>query len=415
MFSKSVYNSYIKLYNFIVMKTKVNFKSKPLFEKTNLNDFVNHNSKYILLLFIYTILVICMCVLLGIGFNPNDINTSLELVPENIQIMRGISIFLIAWTIFIFSWILKLTIENCKANTIKKEWFRILFFIPIVNIYTFYVLFSFIPFSKFWLWFSNGFKTDKELYYLNSRKQLIYYISIGVLFIMTPVAVMVWILPENSSSSGLNDTWFEGIHYFTLQTNLLCWVLVLTYVINPAFKIFKSKTWFQICTCNIAIVSITYLAGLLPINIIDGSTNDWSDYTWAKTMWEHAVNPIIFISFSMFYILFKKEILVLDYLTSLKYSMVIPTVYLFYVTCLPFVCNDSVYGFITNCNPNLPNSAGSIISHGEWYIFFIIVAYWFVFIAILTLLWYIKEKMRLKYEQLSRQKQEQQIESKQLL
>ncbi|MBR2651735.1 hypothetical protein IKD48_03010, partial [bacterium] len=60
--------------------------------------------------------------------------------------------------------------------------------------------------------------------------------------------------------------WFMSLHYFTVQTNLLCLFFIMLFVINPGQKIFRANAFLIYCTTYILVVGLVYDLILLPIN-----------------------------------------------------------------------------------------------------------------------------------------------------
>ncbi|MDE6473119.1 MAG: DUF1600 domain-containing protein [Ureaplasma sp.] len=368
------------------------FKSKPFFKKIEAID-DSFISKYLFYIFMMLILSIAFSLLFGFGFS----------IESNINLtLKAISIFCLSWFVLFFIWWIIQTHYYLKLADDKNKWIEIFSFLVLFNLISIIRLSKKISRTKFNEWLTIPFqKTNFENgvnLYFNKK----WYLNLICLIIMSPLLVLIW-FPDGMNivefyklNSGYDNMWFEGFHYFTIQTNLLCFLYLLVFVINPRIKLFDNDSVLICLLAYIFIVSFTYNFFLLPSN---SSKTEWIALKWVKTCWEHIINPVAFIGIEIYLMCYtsKKSSKHQDYLTTLKFGMVIPSIYLCYALLLPFVANKSVYGFITNCNPNLMNSEGSLLKHGEWYMLFCILAYWFVFVGIITMFWRIKYSFYQKY------------------
>ena len=207
---------------------------------------------------------------------------------------------------------------------------------------------------------------------------------------MSPTFWLTW-FPEygDFSDPNLHNLWFEGYHYFTIQTNLLCFIYCFVFVVYPKMKLFNKDSILICLMSYLFIVGFTYDFIMFP----SISKDKWGIIKWIKSCWDHIVNPILFIAIGIYNLYFscKNRNVYQDYFTILKFGMIIPSIYLLYALVLPFVTNCSVYWFITNCNPNLVNEQpNSLLKYGEWYLVFVMIVYWFVFVGIITMFWRIK-------------------------
>lgn len=343
-------------------------------------------SKQFFLLLFNLLMFLSFAITIGIGFSQPYLNMIVSQVPINIQSSRAVSIFFLAWYLFSTVWLIKLGLEKSNKNGINVD-VDCFAFIPFVSIILMINLTIHVGWKLFWSFIKQNFAPSNELRQLYSRKSPKYIVSCVICVLMFPVAIMVW-MPEYVSNFGdsgfdLFNVWFFGIHYFTLQTNLLCVLFLVIFIIHPYFSIFKSNTFLVWCLSYIIIVSGTYNLGLLPINIFSGTTGAWTPYKWFKTMYEHVINPLLFLGYSLFIFFGTPNMKQRKYFTTLKFGMVIPTIYLFYALVLPFITTQSVYGIPTNCNPNLPNGS-TFMPYGAWYMCFVIIAFWFLFVGVIT-------------------------------
>lgn len=378
------------------------FKSQPFIK---LNYIQNRKQKtlpkMLNLMVIGLILISAFFVLIGLGYQPPYANVNAPDVPGWIQAVRGVSIFCLLWWLVCSLWLMKLGFEMYN-QTQKRRWQIFSWsLIPYLNLIGISYIFQNMRWSDYSIWFLNLFETDAELKIWYSRKSWRYILFIFIAIIISPEIVFAWLPhydPEFYPVYGrnLDNVWFYGMQYFTIQTNLLCVLFAWTFVLFPHWKIFKSHTWLIWCITYLMIVGITYDAFLLP-NDFRSKVSNWSQYKWTKTMWEHVVNPIIFCGGGIILLSQTKSIKSRDWLTTLKFGMIIPSIYLFYVFIAPFMSFQTVYSWLTNANPNVPNMPGGLTPHGEWYMIFLMAGYWFVFIGVMTGIWYIDITSYYKY------------------
>lgn len=333
------------------------------------------------------ILSIASSLLLGFGFSGSDKDrTALTL--------RAISMFCVFWFITFFIWWIEQTHYYLKLSKSKTKALECLSFLPIFNLVSIIRLSREITKLEFNSWLFNLFSKTNFENTANDYFTKKWYLNLATLIVMTPFLVLLW-WPDgeniidfyNKSNELHNNMWFEGFQFFTIQTNLLCFIYLLIFVINPRIKFFDNDSALICLLSYLFIVAITYDFVLLPTK--GSSLNDWEAMKWIKTCWEHVLNPIMFITIGIYnlHYICRTNNKRLDYLTTLKFGMVIPSIYLSYVLVLPFVSYNSVYGSITNVNPDVITSSGK---HGDWYKAFFIIGYWFVFIGIITMFWTIK-------------------------
>lgn len=354
-------------------------------------------SKQFFLILFNIIMFISFAITIGIGFSAEYINLSVEKIPINIQSSRAVSIFFLSWYLFSSFWLIKLGLEKSKNN------FELdcLSFVPFIGMIMLIHLTILVGWKTFWKFIIENFSSSNELKQLYSRKSPKYIVSCIICILMFPVAIIVW-MPEYISNFGVSgfdlfNVWFFGIHYFTLQTNLLCVLFLIIFIIHPHFKIFKSNTFLIWCLSYIVIVSGTYNLGLLPINVLTGTIDNWTSYKWFKTMYEHVVNPLLFLGYSIFVIFWTPNMKQRQFMTTLKFGMIIPTIYLFYALILPFITTQSVYGIPTNCNPNLSNGT-TFMPYGAWYMCFVILAFWWLFVGVISGFYFLMKKGLKYYE-----------------
>lgn len=387
------------------------FNSKTIVQNKHLiriqKSIFNQINKNFLLLIVQILIFIPMVICIVFGFNSTNSNLPVQEISENTATYRSISLFLILWYIAIYCFI----VSTKSSKTIQI--LNILSFIPIFNIINIlYIIFK-NNWCFFLLWFKSNFEPDWKLDMVYSRASWKYKMMIALLVIMTPIIVLVLYqksdylntYPNNGDGDIIvyNNLWFCSLQYFTIQTNLLCYLFVLLFVIKPNMKIFKHHTFLISCIVYIFVVGVTYDFALFPIKIVNGEIYDWNWYKYLTNIYEHLINPIAFVTCGLILICKDNpQILRLKYKQYIIYTMIVPTIYLIYALIMPFVTNVSVYGFVTNCNPDVYNEmvidSTNFMSHGQWYNIFFIIGYWFLFIGLLSGMFYLDLKKANKWK-----------------
>ncbi len=362
-------------------------------------------SKIIFFSFMLMLLSCLWITFCGIGFQPNYVSMVGDAqlvgqVPSGVQTVRDLFLFalfwyttFLIWTIIQITWYFKLK----PTDDIVTEAFIAMSMIPFLNIGTIVVASKKNKYDKFLGWLKNPFTLESEIDVSASRwKWVMYFI---VLIVMTPMVIMLWFPipsteqappPGTENFVPLENMWFDGLQFFTIQTNLMCYIYVIFKLMFPRAKMFKNDSILVCLIAYIVIVCLTYNFALLPFQ--SEKAKLWPARKWAKTIWEHIINPIVFVSTG--FVSMKKNKIVKnsnsDLMSTLKFGMIVPTIYLLYALFSPFLTTTSVYDWVTNCNPTLPNS----FSHhpfGAWYIIFFMIAYWFIFVGVITLNRYFRD------------------------
>lgn len=386
------------------------------------NHYYLNNKNYsqinkLFLLFIFQILILAgMITLTLLGYNNEYNSVPVQNIPETIASYRTSSIFFMCWYVVIYIFITRTSLKILNPFLKNISIFSI---IPIFSI----ISLIYIGFKNNWflfkIWFKTLFEPDYELSKIYARNTWRYKMMSVLFVIMLPIVVIVFYqnsdfvvtYPENGIGDQIiyNNLWFCSLQYFTIQTNLLCVLYVLLFIIKPDLKIFKYHTFLISCIVFIFIVGFTYDFALFPIKIANGEIKTWNWYKYFANVYEHLINPVAFTTCGLLLILKDNpNIKHLKYKTNLFYSLIIPTIYLVYATISPFVSNSSVYGFVTNCNPNVYNEIvlgqQNIMSHGQWYFIFIIIGYWFIFFGLLSGLYFLDIKLGQKKEKMNNEK-----------
>lgn len=387
-------------------KSKEHFFTK--IKKTDENFF----SKTIFISFMLFVLGVLWISFISIGFQPKyaSIIYDAELLaklPLVISTIRGVSIFAMLWYLVFLIWGILQIYWFFKINENKKLKFWILvLWVPILNWITIYFCSKFLSVISFKKWLNNPFETDDNIHHTAIGWKWI--MNLVGLIIMTPMVAMTFFpvysdkpefdpnkYPNLAGATKLDNLWFEGFHFFTIQTNFMCYFYLVFKLALPRAKMFRNDSVLLSVISYIFIVSITYNFVLLP-----GYGSDifsWTARDWVKTCWEHMINPVVFIIIGFVSMRHNKRLenTKSDLLSTIKFALIVPTVYLSYAIILPIFTTESVYGWVTNINSTLPNSF-SLVPMGAWYIVFLPIAYFGLFAGVISLSWFIRNKIYLK-------------------
>ena len=390
---------------------KISFQSKALVNYKEIDQKeIFLFPKIAFLSLVQIVLGAWMIAFICVGFQANYQSYSIQQLPEWVATFRSISLFLILWYVAVSCFLLHHGIQEIKFNNKLIGYNVSLSLLLIPSFLNLFFSLKNTNWNYVKKYFQFLFTDDADLKEHFSRKNWKYWMMLGVLIVMTPMLLFVFYLGPNHKGFlviGENGThlpeqkeyysnfWYNSLQYFTIQTNLFCYLWVILFVIFPYKKLFKSNSYLIYAVTYLLIVGVTYDFALLPNKIVGGETANWTSYDWATTVYEHMVDPIVFCGSGIVILSQSKKFITRDYLTTLKFGLIIPTIYLTYALINPFVCNESVYGWFTNSNPNLwTNYAdvdSSIPKHGEPYFCLFIIAYWLVFVGVITAFWTINQ------------------------
>lgn len=381
------------------------FSSRPFYNQytyqTDLHQFLAN--KLVWLLFLNMVMFILFAVCMGIGYQPDYLNRSVlplqiglqghtnflpQPLPQNIRTFRAVGIFFGAWYVMLSAWLIKLGINMVQKQQFKFGYLYCFSFIFGLNTGLWIYELIHLNWTSFWLYVKSWFANDRTYNEFSFKRSIGYWLAVVSLIITSPI---IWFslfrsqdLNQIKTQVGYNtNLWFDSLQYFTIETNLLCYLVLVIYVFNPQWKIFKYNDVLIALGAYIIVVSLTFNFGILPFNF-EKSYKPYP-YKIARTVFEHIINPIMYVLTFVF--IFKTQgRFYNDYLTTLKYSLIVPAIYGVYVLITPLMCGTSVYSSMTNTNPDL------VIGHaghgGSYWMFLIYPAFVLIFTAIITLLWW---------------------------
>lgn len=212
-----------------------------------------------------------------------------------------------------------------------------------------------------------------------------------IVFLVTVVSLIFIFLTLDVQEDPINDPrtlwWFRKFSFFTEWSNFSCFLVCFLFLLNHRWKIFDNGKFMNYIAIYILFVLIVFWTVLLPgAVIINGVPHVKTDKINGiiSTGWFHLITPVAYVLFVAFYNYFWIDYRNLKITNYYKTVFYFPLTYCFYTYTLPFIANISVYGLMTNTNPNNAPFGDQVTINGEK------VArageYWhFVFIPLLLL------------------------------
>ncbi|MGL5521880.1 MAG: DUF1600 domain-containing protein [Metamycoplasmataceae bacterium] len=203
---------------------------------------------------------------------------------------------------------------------------------------------------------------------------------IGLIFIS--IVDPVEISPEFDAES---NPLFGVFSYFTQLTNLFVFIYSVIYLINPGGNIFRKNIFLISTTSYIFIVGLIFWAYLFPVSLTKGFRVAYpTDFSFVKTFWLHAVTPLSFAGFFILISSTKTNKELSKFWKLVGPSLPYPLLYGLYIYILPFISRISVYGALTNTNPNMFPFDGDITKNLGSYINFV----WMGLLALVFILFF---------------------------
>ncbi len=186
---------------------------------------------------------------------------------------------------------------------------------------------------------------------------------------------------------------FDTFSYFTQLTNIACFVFMTFFVAFSKKIAFRNNTILIAVSAYIFIVSAIFWVYLFPTSL-DHYTKA---FQWAKTSWTHAVVPVLFIAFAITSLLINKNA-PQKFGKMIGVSMIYPLSYGVFTYSLPFYTRFSVYGSLTNINPNMNTSIGlnEASKNGSLWMIGAIFLLGAIFILMIFIFWLIAYKINKK-------------------
>ncbi|WP_052663116.1 DUF1600 domain-containing protein [Mycoplasmoides pirum] len=160
------------------------------------------------------------------------------------------------------------------------------------------------------------------------------------------------------------------IDKFTWQSNILLLIFSFFYVFLPKHQFLKTDSFL---ICVLTYIFFTFFGYNFILTFLNNgySGNPLDIFI---SVWTHLICPVLFIICGILKFVFEpQKIRLRRFIRILSFGMIYPTIYLIYLSTIPFVFNNgnetySIYGIATNTKDN-PSIAWPII-FGMYFLFF---------------------------------------------
>ncbi|MGL5643776.1 MAG: hypothetical protein ACRCW3_03340 [Metamycoplasmataceae bacterium] len=280
-------------------------------------------------------------------------------LPVIVQAYRALLMMLLTlfFSISVLSFWETTKIEEKRIRTLY--FFSIGFLTWVLLPYTFILASKHKSYSKFWEYL----KTKKDapeqiniatwLSSFKKRKDILFWNTSLFLFLILIVLVdfsLIWINQDHNQNDPHSNIMFNTFSYFTQLTNFVIIFFVFLFLVAHNTIIFRKNILLILMATYITIVGVVFWSFLIPFGNIQESYSILTDLV--KTIWLHLVTPLTFAAFTICSLFVSKE-KPSTYLRTAALSGPYPMTYGMYAYSLSFVTRYSVYGVITNINPNM--------------------------------------------------------------
>ncbi|MGL5204748.1 MAG: DUF1600 domain-containing protein [Metamycoplasmataceae bacterium] len=239
-------------------------------------------------------------------------------------------------------------------------------------------------------WFSS-FKKKKDLLFWNTS------LFIFLILIVLVDFALIWVTTDYAKDDPNSNIMFNKFSYFTLWTNFAIIFFVFLFLFAHQTIIFRRNTLLILMATYITIVGVVFWSFLIPFGNIEESYGILTELV--KTIWLHFITPVVFVAFAICSLFVSKEE-PSSYFKTAALSGPYPMIYGMYAYSLSFVTRHSVYGSITNLNPNMVDWRTGIVGNPlNIFYFFMICATFYLFCFIFWKISYIAYKKGLKVEE----------------
>ncbi len=326
------------------------------------------------------------------------------ILPVSVQVYRGL--MMVSLVMFITTWFASLwEINKISDKKMKRNYFLTGgLFVWTLLPYTFTLALQTKSYQQFWSYlktkkdapeqinfykWGSGFKQKKNRLFWNTTLFLFLLLVIIIDFIW------MWVLKEYSENDPNKNVLFNTFSYFTQLSNLVIIFFAIIFSFSHQTIIFRNNTIMILLAAYITVVGVCFWAYLLPFGNLKYDYPTWPDFI--KTTWLHGVVPITFVVFTINSLYISKEKPNTFFNTS-TIGLVFPLAYGIYAYLLSFVTRYSVYGIITNLNPNMiPFSHTDPGNPFFFFFFFGVAAIFYLFFFIfwkISHIFYMKETKR---------------------
>lgn len=340
-------------------------------ENTNNKSFKNTRHAFICL-FELIIFIVFLELIIVASINTPFI-TPIKDVSIRQQEIRSVSIFfgyLFITTSIAFIINVYFNKENSKSEKILST----IGIIPIINIgsivYYFFLSFKEKKIIEYILHIFSSTNTNKKICYkhtiitiknndIKKNDGLFWNTFVFTLVFLISIVSLIFIFLSLDSPEELNDPrhlwWFRKFSYFTEWSNFSCFLVCILFLLNNRWKIFSNGKFVNYIAIYILFVFLVFWMVLLPgATIINGNLSFANKNVAGiiSTGWFHLIMPLSYITFVAYYNYFLNDCRNIKIRNYYKTILYFPLTYALYAYTLPFISNLTIYGLMTNTNPN---------------------------------------------------------------
>lgn len=311
------------------------------------------------------------------------------ILPVSVQVYRAI--LMLSSTLLIATWFATLWEINKIEN--KKEKLKYFLtggiFVWTLLPYTFFLAHKNRSYHDFWHYLKEK-KDSKEqinlskwVSSLKGQKDRLFWNTTIFIFLILVVIVdfsLIWAKHEYPINDPSGNIMFNTFSFFTQWTNFAIIIFVFFFLFAHQTIIFRNNTFLILMTSYITVVGFAFWCYLLPFGSFKNASSNLPSLV--KTIWLHTVTPISFAFFTISSLFLSKE-KPNSFLKIAEVAGTYPTIYGIYAYSLCFVTRHSVYGLLTNLNPNMIDFNSSLPGNPLYSLFFFLIAgtfYLFFFI-----------------------------------
>lgn len=166
---------------------------------------------------------------------------------------------------------------------------------------------------------------------------------------------------------------WDTIDRFTDQSNVLLWAYMLFFIFFKKHVFLKNNQWLL---ANMTYIFFTFFGYNVILVGIAGNAYGTSFLSIFQSAWYHVLSPLLFLVFGYCYFYCNPNQQPKVWWKAMLKAMIYPTIYVLYVSTVPFVLNPAlnlgktytVYGDFTNLKEHLGKALPVIL--GMWLVFF---------------------------------------------
>ena len=364
---------------------------------------------------IMIVLLIVGFTIFGVTFNDWIIydskylmNNENFILPVNVQVSRGIivaTLVLVISTWFASLW----EINKINDKQIKRNYFLTGgLFVWTLLPYTILTAYKTQSYQQFWNYLKTKKETTEQINFykwgasFKQKKDRLFWNTTLFIFLLLVVSadfIWMWIFKDYDINDPNKNVLFNTFSYFTQLSNLAVIIFVVLFSFAHQTITFRNNTLLILLAAYITVVGICFWVYLLPFGNLKDSYPTWPDFL--KTTLLHGVVPITFVAFTINSLYISKE-KPNTFIKTSTIGLTFPIIYGIYTYLISFVARFSVYGIITNLNPNMIPFGHTDPGNPLYFFFFFGVAA--IFYLFFFVFWKISDtfyKKEVKSEQLN--------------